>query len=839
MYDLINEEIKNIRNKYLNSAREIASAYYSELSLTKDYQGRQMFELLQNADDAASNSSGKVLVSFDNNVLTVSNTGTAFDFDGITSLFYPYQSTKRIHTNKIGCKGLGFRSILSWTDDVTIATEEFTIQFSKKYAIEFLKGILEEKPSLKNDLKSRTDEKWPIAILTSPHVISKKMFVEGYSTSIIMKCKPQYAIDIENQIENLEFEELIFLPNLTEIEIVSPKYHRIFNKIVDGDDVVIEAVDKNNNSSTCVTWHLYKKTGHISDDSGTEKDYEFIIAYDKSGEKQGEVLYSYFKTDVKLEFPALIHGTFELTSDRNNLEKESKVNERLFPLLADFIVQTAVDISKKQKECNYVPLSLIISPNIDNILSSKFKFDVLLKEKAREKKILPSISNEYISLDDAPRYASQAFDEIVHPHCFPTLLKRADENYIRDYLVRDLGIGFYDYESLCELINNDDEPYSIEERVSLISLIENKFYIKSDKCFPHLLVDSNGKSINDNIKVYPFPSEEKIIDLPNWVDIKFLNQEMEQLLCSKFDISNNRRQLVAKLSSYNLEEYSFDRLLRGVVNQVDDELVSKEKCSDILNWLWKYYNLEEHQDIQDVKVKVICRDGTIKYAKECYIGSEYGNELGERLVKNYSNSFVAWKQLGIECQDPSDLIGFLEWLGVSKYPRLFRGSIPKNAREAYLDICYPLYVQRDNYKYNKTEFSAWNVSSIMVGFFEHLEDILMKADFNDILAWFILDDTIRTRLTCETEEKNAFSYIKGTPYKKIDERIVTPPYLKSYLRYYLSIAKWIPGKNGEKNFPAYCCFEDLGLEPLITSPLFILLYSFGVIPHSFFNTLVK
>ena len=147
------------------------------------------------------------------------------------------------------------------------------------------------------------------------------------------------------------------------------------------------------------------------------------------------------------------------------------------------------------------------------------------------------------------------------------------------------------------------------------------------------------------------------------------------MLYAELSLGNNRRNLVSNLSRYNLEEYSFDRLLRGVVNQIDDDLITHDKCSDILNWLWNYYNLEDRQTITDVKVKVICRDGVIRYAKECYIGKEYGNELGERLVGLYSTNFVALDELNIACEDVNSIASFLEWLGVSKEKNMWNRAI--------------------------------------------------------------------------------------------------------------------------------------------------------------------
>ena len=221
MQEAIRIEKEKIRRKYLDSAEEIVSGYNKECELSKDYEGRQMFELLQNADDEAAGSSGKVRVTFDGKTLSVSNTGEPFSFSGVKSLLYPYASPKKIHANKIGCKGLGFRSILTWAKSVTVASKDFTIQFSREYAKAFLQSILEEKPRLREEIKTLTNEPWPIATLTCPKVLTKSVLEDGFYTSIIMECREDLADVIEEQIISLQFEELVFLPNLKEIEMTT------------------------------------------------------------------------------------------------------------------------------------------------------------------------------------------------------------------------------------------------------------------------------------------------------------------------------------------------------------------------------------------------------------------------------------------------------------------------------------------------------------------------------------------------------------------------------------------------------------------------------------------
>ena len=205
MHKKISKEVDKIRNKYCDSAEEIVGGYNRELSLSKDYEGRQMFELLQNADDEAYGSNGKVLITFDGTTLSVSNTGNPFSFQGVKSLLYPNASPKKIHAEKIGSKGLGFRSILTWASSVTIASQEFAIQFSKEYAANFLSSIITTNPSLTTEIKNLSPDENPIATLTCPKILKENPLIDGYATSIIIECKKELSKKIEKQINSCLF----------------------------------------------------------------------------------------------------------------------------------------------------------------------------------------------------------------------------------------------------------------------------------------------------------------------------------------------------------------------------------------------------------------------------------------------------------------------------------------------------------------------------------------------------------------------------------------------------------------------------------------------------------
>src|SRR5258705_9453796 len=111
-YDwLVNEENKTVA-AYLEKPALLIAAYRQERHTARDYEGREILELLQNANDQAAEQGrpGKVLIELWPQGLIVANTGLPFSVGGVASLETSYLSPKRRNRRLIGNKGLGFRS---------------------------------------------------------------------------------------------------------------------------------------------------------------------------------------------------------------------------------------------------------------------------------------------------------------------------------------------------------------------------------------------------------------------------------------------------------------------------------------------------------------------------------------------------------------------------------------------------------------------------------------------------------------------------------------------------------------------------------------------------------
>ncbi|MBF0577200.1 ATP-binding protein [Dysgonomonas sp. GY617] len=107
-----------------NLLNTVSSDIYSESQ-------RFVFELIQNADDAAKDVNNVIHFDFLPTCLIVSHNGKPFDENDIISLTGAGASTKRANPTKTGYKGIGFKSVFGKSERVTIFSDSFQFRFDK------------------------------------------------------------------------------------------------------------------------------------------------------------------------------------------------------------------------------------------------------------------------------------------------------------------------------------------------------------------------------------------------------------------------------------------------------------------------------------------------------------------------------------------------------------------------------------------------------------------------------------------------------------------------------------------------------------------------------------
>ena len=131
MNDKVTRQVETMKQGYILDPNRILADYRKETAEIRGYHGRELLELLQNAVDELDGTSDRsVSVVLRDNVLTISNNGIVFTFEGFISLMYSNLSPKHNKNEYIGNKGTGFRSILNWADCVRIYSGDLSVEFS-------------------------------------------------------------------------------------------------------------------------------------------------------------------------------------------------------------------------------------------------------------------------------------------------------------------------------------------------------------------------------------------------------------------------------------------------------------------------------------------------------------------------------------------------------------------------------------------------------------------------------------------------------------------------------------------------------------------------------------
>lgn len=829
--ETVKSEVEKIKQSYIDSVHRLNSDNGTAASFSKDYEGRQIYELLQNAEDQVKEENGKVKIVLNGNKLIVSNTGEPFSAKGLISILYVCDSPKEHITAKtIGYKGIGFRSVLNWTDEIKIISNGLKLEFSKKQAEETFNSILNQvdnREEYERDYKQTESCKVPVLVCPNISEASKK--IDGFDTVLEFTCFESAIDKVKEQINELKPEVLLFLTKLKTIEFDINGMKRQFIRDSNEDNTIKTLIVDYFGVKEKETreYNFFTEHSESEEDKIQGKYYEISIGYDRKNKTSGEVLYSYFKTNVEMSFPAFIHATFELTSNRNDLLENNLYNEELTKKLVAKLSKTAVEISllnSKEKNASYEPLSLLFTNTIHKSLIC-YNFEELVRQEIKTAKLFPTIDNSYISLAETPFYSQYQFDKVLSPATFNTLLKTSDNNKIQNFIVYEAKVPFYSQGEFTDKLNSDIRTgrYSLNQKCELINLIiESKVAHKISGKGISLLEDLEGKPISNDEVVYVQPKNDSLKFNWPWLKLKFLNTDMEAIILQ--DVATEEIEKKFR-DDFNLNRYRFNTLIGKIISDLRvRENLTEANVKSVLAWLFKFYctpksDNEENgeRDLGKQKIPVVCRNTQIKNADETYFGKEYGNEIGEKIISSFDKeSFLMFEDYG--SHDIQEVIRFYKWLGVSLFPRIKNISIQGEERKKYIDYCFEnkQYLRSDYDWHYKNDFDYLYISSLHLAFFENFDKIIKNNDFQDLLLWFLIDENVVKSLD-SVNELSIQSEMTYTGYRKQNLRTFKNETLSNYIRFYLTKNPWI---NFNSNFYSseYCCLEELRGQSVIITP---------------------
>lgn len=762
----IDRLIKKSLETYRNDPDRFIADFNREQELTKEYNGRQLLELLQNVDDASS-TEAEISWHKPSGLLTIANKGNSFSIGGIRSLMIANLSTKT-KVSYIGNKGLGFRSILNWAASIRILTNGCAISFSEAIAKDVFENDLELSVQDIQDIRAAHDlsaTAIPFPVLAIPRVEAGPAEQE-WTTIIEISCKKEFEDRIDSQLDEIRAEILLFLNHIRKITILRHDQRVQVLTCAKTPQTDCEEVTIDNK-----TWRVFRRSAELPleyrDKNKNESEhYELKVAFRDDLSDTYTQLFNYFPTQLNIALPCIIHGTFELNSSRNHLNESDRnryILEELVVLLKDcasFLTQLAVD---------WRPYKLISPKNAKSDAKLINTFYEALNELRNTETIYPVISGTYHALDEAVYYndAFSIFFQQYFPATLPDLLLplagEVDNNFEEDT---------YEYEYLIGRIDElSNSGMLLPLRAELIVVLAKTLPVKESQQRFSLLVNDNGEVIDqEDVAFTPVRRSGETFHVPNAVQIDFMSADLYDLLEARLEDGfdkkelNRSRELQRIIKSVvNVQPYDsnnvIDRIIAGtwdalhIITEVEEQLTC---IREMVNALFaNFQHINNRQEKLRVNVPLVNLAGKITNAADLFLSATYiSGQLTTEIYKgilhvdDYLSAIDYW---ALDKEEPSLVESFFLWLGVNKYARISTGQYNRWRDDAYFQFIFQNGTpEPDDFDRSNTIGSDSVYSKI-----ENFEQV-RRLSPTQLLLLALKDEQIRNKLEANNERIDWF-----------------------------------------------------------------------------------
>jgi hypothetical protein len=592
----------------------------------------------------------------------------------------------------------------------------------------------------------------------------------NWTTSIEIRYRNEFEVDIENQLAEIREEILLFLNNIQKITIQigveTLELHSEKETTEEYESVLIK--DKK--------WKVFSKdnilpTEYQDKSKNEQQSYNLKVAIQDDLSDNYKKLFNFFPTQLSISLPCIIHGTFELNSSRNHLN-ESKKNEYILKELVQLLKECSLYLAKHNIDWRpYKLLSPSSTVSDSKLIEAFYKELEFLKVTER---IYPCINNEYNTLDNAIYYSDEFNDfwRKYFPDVLPELLmplnKEVANSFKNNTFSHSLLVERIDALSKCDL--------KIPLRAELITQLSKIVTFKDDQERFSLLVNESGKVISkEDLTFTPVLRSEESFNIPKSVKVDFMKSELYDLLISKFESGFDKkepksRELQRNLKSVvNLQPYDSNNVIDKIITGTKDALktistnVDRIDCiKEMVSALYaNFRNIDNRQDKLKNSVPLISKDENICSAEDLYLSKTYPSGKLTELIydgmlkaKDYLAPVDYWL---LSNSDPDSIESFFLWLGVNKYSKITQINLQNNwAQKEYIDFVFANgTVKPDNFEINRIQKDSF-VSKI-----ERFDEI-KKLSINKIILFALKDVSIRKLLEAN-EEKINWYYVTWRP----------------------------------------------------------------------------
>lgn len=612
----------------------VSSDIYSESQ-------RFVFELIQNADDAAKDTNNEIHFDFLPNCLIVSHNGKPFDEKDIISLTGAGASTKRADPTKTGYKGIGFKSVFGKSERVTIFSEGYQFRFDK-----FVH---------KSKLPWQIIPIWT-ELSDLSHKIQKCISENTYAVSTIIEIKkPEELLkDLNELLSNGQI--LLFLRRVSKISVSynGKTVASIEKKIISQDKAFNEATIYKDGIKIS-TW-ITKTFEQISippetkeelrqDEKTPEKlkeaDYtelSFAAKIEegklKSLKSEESLIFTYLPTKVSdFEFPFLINGSFLTNAAREGLHEDRVWNQWLFKLTAEKIIDW-LDILARSK-FKFQILQLLPSKFGGMHNKLRVSFNQSLEKSVKQKAFIPTRNGKLKKITEivVDKTGLSELSFIAPETVISFINQKENTSFNTDSFVnpqlqwtdklRSFGAMFFETENLedfflSDIFKNNHQP---SENYSLIEYFHNKaakeesqewnqklksipfIYAKGKKlkspqsvCFPSIDFETEfGEGVSViHSKVYP--KIENNSRIKSWLELLGVKEPSDEAYIEN-EIIGNIENCINKQNYLQVTRYIFNQHKKGLISE------------------------RHYKQLQDLEI--LTTKNEFKKAKDCYLSDFY------------------------------------------------------------------------------------------------------------------------------------------------------------------------------------------------------------------------
>lgn len=826
---------RNQVDTYIRQPAELVGHHNRESDALDAYRGRQILELLQNADDAGSARTGSCKLRFDINRerLVVANTGAPFSPKGLMSLVVSDCSPKQLDRNRfIGSKGLGFRTILEWTARPLISSGVYEIAFDRAWAVEQVRALAEVHTAVRQVVEEFTaaTRECPAAILRFPFVPdasnpwlaeARRWRAGGFDTVIVLpldgpQAEQAYTAIVE-QLTFLPATALLFCRALTEVVISGECVRRwdLDRKTI--KEAVTSVV------LTCDAdperWMVYSGGGTLSDAGRASvrakwSDYQVAVAIPgrPSPNPEGR-LCVFFPTQDVLPCSAVFHATLETTEDRNRLVEHTANREVLANLArhAAAVLEAETSTSSPTRALDLLAGIQSADPEL-----GRMGFVSELVEEFSKRRLFPRADGTMRPCAEVLRAPHSVWSDVLDRDIVPELLMIGERDGVSD-LLDVFRLRWLDPDELKgRLVRLLRAGSPSDAGVVLGKLLAAEQLGATGA--RGLLVDHSG-SLIETQRAF-FNPADALPELPAWASaISFVHPGFQAALME----SSGRatlRSLAAELSQRGAEidEYRFDSVARAMIAEVgaveeDDRI---DRWRDLLRWLFNA-SAGSRQSLRELSIQLVTTDGRLRRANECYLGDSYSR--GRLLARLYGplgeDEFAGSPaQCGLAGFPLEDAESFLMASGAAGSPRTSSlGLGPHHAQfveDLLAGLPYPVTIRGrlcDSKEQVDAVLTSYGVYGLRTP--DRWIDVLEKADCAAVVAYALSPDSPIAQGEYDTAA--SFGATVDTEWKVRDEASirVPNPVLWSLRRW-----PWVSAGDGTRLRPSQITLSSVAVQVL-------------------------